>query len=258
MNNISLEKIGEDYCDFFDYFHPGGKDLSFWIADNAGINGNMKILDVGCGMGTTVCLYYQKYNCSITGIDINPAMISRSKKRASEKGIGDKVHFKTGNALNLEFEDNSFDFVLNEGAITLSGNPHKAIEEMKRVVKPGHSIAFVDELVRHDINEKKKAYYARYLGIDTLRTEKQWLQIIKECNVEVKTTNSLWGIDSVYKMRLENKRKGLYSFGEKMKLFTSILSGEGLKGIFDVVKIETIFIKAYRERTLGTFAVIAG
>src|SRR2546425_11196692 len=71
-----------------------------------------KALDVGCGLGTH-SIYLAKKGFDVTGIDISPAAIENAKTKAEKQGI--QVRFMTGNAYDLKFNDESFDFVFDRG-----------------------------------------------------------------------------------------------------------------------------------------------
>lgn len=253
---ISNTEYFVEKCDFFDYLHPGGKDLSLWIAKNTDLNSNMKILDIACGRGTTVCMYQKEFGCAPIGIDINEKMIESAKRRALSMNIENNVQFLVGNALSLDFNDDSFDLVLNEGAITLSGDPEKAILEMIRVARPGTKIAFVDAIVDKKATRDEKKILADYLGIDELRTEKEWIDLSNKCGLKNVTKEEWWGIANLYKMRLNWKKKKLYTFGEKLKIFKEIVFELGLKDVVRLLKIEKKILKAYGENTIGTIVIV--
>ncbi len=100
----------------------------------------MAILDVGCGTGLHLELY-RKYRCALYGIDASPAMLQIARQRL---GDGAKLHL--GTASEMPYEDRSFDLVIamlalhEMNPVTRSG----VIREMKRVLKPGGRILFID------------------------------------------------------------------------------------------------------------------
>ena len=103
----------------------------------AQITNPQNILDVGCGIGGSTLYLAEKFNCDATGITLSPVQVSRATERAKEANLSEKVQFLRANALEMPFEDNTFDFVW-----TLESGEHmpdktKFLAECYRVLKPG-------------------------------------------------------------------------------------------------------------------------
>ena len=77
------------------------------------------------------------------GIDLAPDMLARARQKILENGWR---HLKVieMNALDLEFPDNSFDYVMAFHVVTVVPDPIRMIAEAKRVCKPGGKIVIVN------------------------------------------------------------------------------------------------------------------
>ncbi|MFB8791491.1 MAG: class I SAM-dependent methyltransferase [Potamolinea sp.] len=92
------------------------------------------LLDVGCGSGWSSYLL-SKIGYQVVGIDLNA--------EAFECPTTPNLNLVQGSALNLPFEDASFEIVATNQAIEHIPDPQKAITEMIRVLKPCGTLCFV-------------------------------------------------------------------------------------------------------------------
>ena len=90
------------------------------------------LLDVGCGGGWFLRDVNKKYpHLKLTGCDLSEPMLVYSKNL-----LGDNATIVKGDAQNLPFQDNSFDYITSTLAFHHFPEPDKAISEFWRVLKP--------------------------------------------------------------------------------------------------------------------------
>lgn len=108
------------------------------IAKWAKFEPNKSVLDVGCGLGYLGYLFspYFKQG-SYQGIDISTKLLEDAEVNFSKMDLGIDYHFEEGDCYNLQFEDNSFDFVMCQTVLMHLEFPQKALDEMYRVLIPG-------------------------------------------------------------------------------------------------------------------------
>jgi SAM-dependent methyltransferase len=103
------------------------------------IGPGMKVLDVGCGDGTTA-IPAAVAGADVTGVDIASNLVAAGRRRAEALGLTN-VRFREGDAQNLEeFSDDSFDFVLSIFGAMFAPNPQEVAKELVRVARPGGTI----------------------------------------------------------------------------------------------------------------------
>jgi len=103
----------------------------------AEIQDRKKILEVACGTGVVFEQIVRKNpNGENTGIDLSPVMLDKARKRL--KHYGDNYELKEGDALNLDFEDSTFDIVINNFMVDLMPQEYfdNIAREFHRVLKP--------------------------------------------------------------------------------------------------------------------------
>jgi MPBQ/MSBQ methyltransferase len=111
----------------------------------------IKVLDVGCGVGGT-SRYLAKNlgsQASVTGITLSPNQVKRATELAVEQNV-DNAQFTVMNALEMEFEDNSFDIVWACESGEHMPDKDAYINEMMRVLKPGGKFVMATWCQRDD------------------------------------------------------------------------------------------------------------
>lgn len=87
-----------------------------------------KLLVVGCGNGIEAAILVTELNTRVTGIDLKNDFDQEAAKIAD---------LRTGDAMSLEFADESFDFVFSYHALEHIAEPETALREMSRVLRKG-------------------------------------------------------------------------------------------------------------------------
>ena len=100
-----------------------------------------RILDVGCGIGGSSRILAKYYGFNVTGITISPEQVKRARELTP---LGLNCHFQVMDALDLKFEDGSFDGVWSVEAGAHMNDKTKFADEMLRTIRPGGYIALAD------------------------------------------------------------------------------------------------------------------
>jgi SAM-dependent methyltransferase len=103
------------------------------------IKPGMKVLDLGCGDGTTA-LPEARLGADVLGVDIASNLVEAGNRRAQAEGLTN-VRFQEGDASNLEdLGDDSFDLVVTIFGAMFAPRPFDVAKEMVRVTRPGGRI----------------------------------------------------------------------------------------------------------------------
>ena len=100
-----------------------------------------EVLNVGCGPGTEA-LVLADMGFRVTGLDFSTNMVQTAKYNSEKYGVGYDVI--QGDAMDLPFEDDSFDFVASNYALWAIPDPKQAMKEWLRVLRPGGKVAYVE------------------------------------------------------------------------------------------------------------------
>src|SRR5580765_5613805 len=109
------------------------------LVQRLGITKGMKVLDLGCGDGTTA-LPAAKLGVDVVGVDIARNLVEAGNKRAAEFGLTN-CSFQEGDASNLEqLPDRAFDLVVSTFGAMFAPKPFDVAREMVRMTRPGGRI----------------------------------------------------------------------------------------------------------------------
>jgi len=104
-----------------------------------GITKGLKVLDLGCGDGTTA-LPAARLGADVLGVDFTQNLVEAGNRRAKEQDLAN-CRFQEGDASNLhELKDHTFDLVVSIFGAMFSPKPFDVAKEMVRVTRPGGRI----------------------------------------------------------------------------------------------------------------------
>jgi len=163
------------------------RDFILWALKEGEIKGDEKILDIGCGTGAvTIKIAKNLSTGKVVGIDVFKGMSGNSPnialRNAEIEGVIDKVEIQNGNALDLPFENNSFDIVTMGSVLHemhTEENVIKALNEVKRVLKPKGKFITV-ELLRNI----KMFILMLFLSL-IWKPKEYWEQCIKKVDLNI-------------------------------------------------------------------------
>jgi ubiquinone/menaquinone biosynthesis C-methylase UbiE len=100
-----------------------------------------EVLEIGVGTGLNFPCYPNHIK-QLTTIDTNPAMHTFATRRAQNRGL--EVRHTVLSAERLPFADNSFDTVVSTWTLCSIPNVETALQEVRRVMKPGGQFLFCE------------------------------------------------------------------------------------------------------------------
>src|SRR5271163_240039 len=124
-----------------DEFHGGQRQATIRLADLAGLRGGERVLDIGSGIGGPSRFLASRYGCQVIGIDLTAEFCRVAEMLTRLTGLTEKVGYRQGNALDLPFEDMSFDVVWSQNSSMNIADRDRLYSEMHRVLKPGGRLA---------------------------------------------------------------------------------------------------------------------
>ena len=120
--------------------HPGFVGL---LHSSLQIKPGMLVVDVGCGTGFYTRLIAQalKGSGNVLGIDVNDDLLTRARSLVKRSELSGIVKFRKGDVHKLPLTDSYADLIFCNAVLWQLRDPDKALQEMKRVVKPGGTVS---------------------------------------------------------------------------------------------------------------------
>ena len=104
-----------------------------------------RVLDLGCGGGQhAVRVATLRPDVQVEGIDNAPVMVKRARAFVERSGVQERVTIHEGDALNIAFEDSTFDVVYCAGPLKQVSDRLRVLRESYRVLKPGGELLAMD------------------------------------------------------------------------------------------------------------------
>jgi ubiquinone/menaquinone biosynthesis C-methylase UbiE len=123
-----------------------------------------RVLEIAPGPGYFCIELARLGKYQITGLDISKSFVEIAQKNAAAAGI--KAEFRQGDAANMPFEPETFDFLFCQAAFKNFSQPVRAIAEMYRVLRPGGTGVIVD--LRRDASRADIDHAVKDMGLSRI------------------------------------------------------------------------------------------
>jgi phosphoethanolamine N-methyltransferase len=170
------------------FMAPGGEAHVAKMVEGLELEGR-RVLDLGCGLGAPACILAGRYGAHVVGIDLEPPLIDRARRRAARLGLGGRSEFEVVTPGRLTFEDESFDLVVSSGGVTQTADKIGLFREFLRVLKPGGTFSGYDWMRCEGEYSEDMRYWFEMEGLtyamETPRSQEVMLREVGFDEVEV-------------------------------------------------------------------------
>lgn len=144
LDTQHVEKAYARWAPFYDLAFT----LVFWPGRKAAVAAANRpgglVLDVGVGTGLELPMFDRRTR--LVGVDLSEPMLRRAQRRVRTKSVANVEGLGVMDATRLGFPDASFDTVIAPFFLSVVPQPHVALAELARVVKPGGEIVLVNHV----------------------------------------------------------------------------------------------------------------
>lgn len=170
-----------------------------------------RVLEVGIGTGLSLDAYPP--HCDVVGIDLSQEMLDHADSKRDPKRHA-HIKLRQMDAMKMDFEDDTFDFVTAFHVVTVVPNPPKLVEEMTRVCKPDGQLVIINhfssprKVIRGVVNMvdpiTRKLGWSTRLSLDDVLHE-------VPLNLENRYKTSPWSLFTVVEARKREEEQRLAS-----------------------------------------------
>lgn len=183
-DNITVADLGP-----VDEFHIGGRIATDHLLSQLDFSEHDHILDIGCGLGGTSRFAADKFHNQVTGIDLTQEYVDTGMTLCSWVGMEGQVHLQQGSALDMPFEDATFDGGLMLHVGMNIEDKAALFREIHRVLRPSASLGIYDIMRINDGDLTYPVPWASDEGTSKLATLEQYEQSLGNAGFTVSTEN---------------------------------------------------------------------
>ena len=212
---VEKNKITREHISSVDEFHIKGAEVSLEMAKEAELSKELKVLDVGCGIGGPARMIADVFGCSVTGVDLTNEFIRTASLLSQLVGLSGKTEFMTADATELPFEDNTFDVVWTQHAQMNIEEKEKLYSEIHRVLKREGRVIYYDIFSSENEDMKFPLPWADDSSISFLIKLNDFGRLMKETGFKEllrkeRTSDSIDFFETVFE---NNKKEGSPKIG---------------------------------------------
>ena len=169
-------------------FLKGCANLDRIMVEKGSIGADARVLDLGCGNGTTAIWLAGYTGCRATGIDLSGVRIDNAKadRERREPELRDRLAFEKASATELPFSEGQFSHVWSQAVIYHVPDKRTVLKEVYRVLEKGGIFVF-DDLVkpRQEVSADAQTYVYDRLLFDTEFSFESYQEALKATRFEV-------------------------------------------------------------------------
>lgn len=160
--------------------HSGGAAATDVLANALGLKPGQHVLDIASALGAPARHIAKKYGVKVTGLDMTRTMLKKAIERTREAKLEHLIDYVEGNALDLPFHKDTFDFVWGQEAWCYVTDKPRMIEEAYRVLKPGGKMGFTDWVITGRISDEELKPLYESMAFPYMETFQGWQDIMKQ------------------------------------------------------------------------------
>ena len=108
----------------------------------------LHVVDLGCGIGGTLCYLATRLPVRATGVTLSPVQAARARARVAKAGVEDRVRCLVGDYCDLPPEVETADLAYAIESFVHGPHPARFFAECRRLIRPGGRLIICDDFLR--------------------------------------------------------------------------------------------------------------
>lgn len=133
-----------------DEFHTGGVAATLAILEQITITPDMRVLDIGTGIGGTARLIAERFGGHVTGVDMTPEYVETANYLSRAVALEDRLEFVVGDATDLPVDADSFDLAVMFHVGMNVADKDAVFRSVSRCLRSGGHFAIFDVMCDHN------------------------------------------------------------------------------------------------------------
>ncbi|MBU2478921.1 MAG: methyltransferase domain-containing protein, partial [Gammaproteobacteria bacterium] len=184
-----LSRVTLDDLHPVDEFHIRGTVATKELIKLSGFTSDMHILDVGCGVGGCTRRLSHETGCCVTGVDLSDEYIDAAQRLTQLLDMQERVKFHAASALDMPFEDSSFDGVWSIQMGMNVEDKSAWLKELHRVIKPKGRVVFYEVCANNNTPVYFPVPWAQDSSISFLVEPASFRELITAAGFEIEVWN---------------------------------------------------------------------
>ncbi|HEX2525159.1 MAG TPA: class I SAM-dependent methyltransferase [Geminicoccus sp.] len=140
----AIEKLAPSDLSGADEFHLGWRAATAALAVDMDLTADLQLLDIGAGIGGPARFFADAHGTHVTGIDLSEEYVRVASSLTHRCGLSGRVRFRQASALDLPFQDGSFDAATLIHVGMNIADKAGLFGEVRRVLKSGACFGIYD------------------------------------------------------------------------------------------------------------------
>jgi ubiquinone/menaquinone biosynthesis C-methylase UbiE len=180
LRNLGLDDgpIPWEMIESLDQLHTRGLAATKELAAALNPERGSSVLDVGSGLGGSARYLAGKYGCVVSGIDLTRGFVDVANDLIQRTGQADSIRFAVGDALDLPFASESFDYAWTQHVAMNIHDRDRLYRGIQRVLKPGSRFAVHDIIAGSGAELRFPVPWAPVADLNHLVTEEEMRSLL--------------------------------------------------------------------------------